>query len=325
MTTIWTGAAPAGFLVAPQLVKFLLPVLGLSAYFLAFAALPLVLLALLVAIGFMMPATRGMTGDESTLPAHLLISFVAFVFAFEVWSTLGSVAGYVKPMTLASLVPLGASGMWVIRAAKSSARATTMPPASAWLAGALFILAWPTTGFFETSFLFQHEVPAAFVADRSTLAAAAQIAGTVAAGALLHRWPSREALLQLGFAAVTIVGLATFASYPWIDNLDYFLWTPAITGVGSGGLTVLICLALVHDARRIPILAALPSIAIMVGTEFGLEVLQLVYAAAQALGMSDSSAFRAPFAAQLVIALAVPALLFAAIRKEQPARLGSPA
>jgi hypothetical protein len=314
MTTVWTGAAPAGFLVAPQLVKYLLPVFGLSAYFLAFAALPLLLLALLAGIGFILPATLGMARGEPALPVRLLVSFVAFVFAFEVWSTLGSVAGYVKPMTLASLALLGATGVEIIRAAKSSAPATTMPPASAWLVGALFVLAWPTTGFFETSFLFQQEIPADFVANRSTLAAAAQIVGTAAAGVLLHRWPAREATLQLGFAGVTILGLATFASYPWIDDLDYFLWTPAITGVGSGGLTVLICLALIRDAHRFPILAALPSIAIMVGTEIGLEVLQLVYAAAQALGMSDSDAFRAPFAAQLAIALAVPALLVAGIR-----------
>ncbi len=93
------------------------------------------------------------------------------------------------------------------------------------------------------------------------------------------------------------------------------MWTPAITGIGSGGLTVLICLAMVRDAHRFPILAALPSIAIMVGTEFGLELLQLLYAVAQGLGMSDNGAFRAPFSAQLVISFVVLALLLAAIRR----------
>ncbi len=177
MTTVWTGAAPAGFLVAPQLVKYLLPVFGLSAYFLAFSALPLVLLALLVGIGFILPSTRGMARGEPALPTHLLVSFVVFVFAFEVWSTLGSVAGYVKPMTMASLMLLAASGVGFARATKRSARATNMPAGSAWLACALFVLAWPTTGFFEASFLFQRGFPAAFVADRSTLAATAQIVG----------------------------------------------------------------------------------------------------------------------------------------------------
>ena len=50
ITTVWTGAAPAGFLAAPQLVKFVLPVLGLGGYFLAFSVLPVVVLVLLVLV-----------------------------------------------------------------------------------------------------------------------------------------------------------------------------------------------------------------------------------------------------------------------------------
>ena len=62
ITTVWTGAAPAGFLAAPQLVKFVLPVLGLGGYFLAFSAFPLVVLLLLVLVVYVQLPVRA--GDR---------------------------------------------------------------------------------------------------------------------------------------------------------------------------------------------------------------------------------------------------------------------
>ncbi len=314
LTTLWTGAAPAGFLAAPQLVKLLLPVLGLAWYFLAFATLPLLMLVLLAAIATLSPGTTANAGTraDATLPARLLVAFVAAVVAFELWSTLGSVIGYLAPATLAALPLLVAAGAWFARGAARTVDETTLPAGASWLLCALFVLQWPTTGFFETAFLYQQQYPQDFVADRSTLSAAAQIAGTLAAGALVHRWPAREPALLLAFAAATVAGLATFACYPWLASRTWYLWTPALTGFGSGGLTVLLCLALVRDAVRVPLLAALPAIAIMVGTEVGLEVLQLVLATAEAAGLDGLHAYAVLLASQFVLALTVPALLVAA-------------
>ena len=134
------------------------------------------------------------------------------------------------------------------------------------------------------------------------------------AGALAHRLPAHESPLRLAFAAATVAGLATFACYPWVASGVWFLWTPVLTGFGSGGLTVLLCLALVRSAASVALLAALPAIAIMVGTEFGLELLELVLAAAQAAGLAMRDAFGVLFGGQLALALVVPVLLVAAGR-----------
>lgn len=318
MTTLWTGSAPAGFLVAPQLVRILIPVLGLSGYFLAFSALPVVMLLLLVAIGFTLRDAEGIAPRESPLPAALLVAFLACVVAFEVWSTLGSLTGYLVPWTLASLVALAAAVAWLARGAAGLSALEREAPSSFWLLGALFVLEIPTTGFFEAAFLFQHGESAAFVANRSTLAAAAQIAGTVVAGALIHRRAAAEPALLAAFAALTLAGLASYAAYPWIAERAYFLWTPVVTGFGSGALTLVICLAVMRDAQRVLLLAALPSIAIMVGTEFGLETLQLAFAAAQAAGLAATDAYGVLFATQFALALGVPALLLTANRRGLP-------
>ena len=96
----------------------------------------------------------------------------------------------------------------------------------------------------------------------------------------------------------------------------YFLWTPAVTGFGSGALTLVVCLAVMRDAQRVLLLAALPSIVIMVGTEFGLEALQIVFAAAQAAGASADAAFASVFGAQLLFGFAVAIPLVAARRRQ---------
>lgn len=314
LTSLWTGAAPAGFLVAPQMVRLLLPVLGIGYYFLAFSALPLVLLALLGMLAFALPSVRDAGATVTVMPTHLLLAFVAAVVAFEIWTTSGSVSGYAMPLALAGLAVFAATATWLAREVKAYA----MPPSLTGMAGrlllALFVLEMPTTGFFDTAWLVQRQFAESFIADRSTLSAAAQIAGTLAAGVLVNRRPTDQTALLLGFASIAVAGLAAIAAYPWIAHPLYFLWTPAIGGFGVAGLTVLVCLVVLRDAATHPLLAALPSIAIMLGTEFGLELLQLVFAVAQAAGLGDDGAYGAIFFAQVAFALVAVGLLGVAIR-----------
>lgn len=314
LTTVWTGATPAGFLAAPQLANWLLPALGLSAYFAAFATLPLLQLALVAMAAAVLraPAGPGLLG--ATLPRPLLASFIVAVIAFEVWSTLGSIAGYLALATLAALPLLAAAIAWLARCAAGLPEAGTADRATWWLLGALFVLEVPTTGFFEAAFLFGRHLPAAFVADRATLSAASQILGTLAAGLLIHRNAPAAAPPFAAFALVTIGGLITFAGYPWARDPAYFLWTAVVTGFGTGGLTLLLCVGIVRDATRAPILAALPSIAIMIGTEVGLEALQCVLAAAKGMGLDTPDAFRLLFAAQVAAGAAVLPLVLRARR-----------
>lgn len=318
LTTLWTGAAPGGFLVAPQLVKYALPAAGLATYFAAFAALPLVLLALLLVHRLALrakPAKPATSAPDAALPARVLFAFIAVVAGFEVWSTLGSVTRYLAPATLAALLALAVLAAWLGRAVRALPTPDATVGSAYLLLAALFVVNVATTGFFEAAYLTQRFHDQAFVADRSTIAAAAQIAGTFAAGVLAHRWPTAQRLLLQGFAVVAVIGLLSYVPYPWIDARPYFLWTPAVTGFGSAGLTVLVCLAVLPAGVRLPMLAALPSIAIMLGTEFGLEALQLLFAVVTAPGTGYAAAYAVLFAAQAAVVLAVPVLLAASSRR----------
>lgn len=315
LTSLWTSAAPAGFLVAPQMVKMLLPVLGMGFYFLGFSALPLVLLVLLGVLGLALPAVRNAGTTVTALPVRMLLAFVAAVVAFEIWTTSGSVWGYAMPLTLVGLTLFAMSATWLA----GEVKAYSMPPSLTGTAGrlllALFVLEMPTTGFFDTAWLVQRQFTETFIADRSTLSAAAQFAGTLAAGVLVHRRPAADSELLLGFAGIAVAGLAAIAAYPWIAHPLYFLWTPAVGGFGVAGVTVLVCLAVLRNAATHPLLAALPSIAIMLGTEFGLELLQLVFAVARAAGVRDDGAYGAIFFAQVALAVAAMGLLGLAFRQ----------
>ncbi|MEO6565102.1 MAG: hypothetical protein ABIO63_03620, partial [Casimicrobiaceae bacterium] len=315
LTSLWIGSSPGGFLVAPQLVKVFLPVLGIGFYFLGFATLPLLLLVLLGLLGFALPAVREVTGARSALPAHLLLAFVAAVIAFEVWTSAGSVGGYGTAVALVLLAAFLVTAWTLGRAVRRYPFPPAVTGATGVLVLALFVLQFPTTGFFDTAFLTQRQFAQGFIADRATLAAAAQILGIFAAGILAHRRPAAQPALLLGFAVIAVAGLAAIAVYPWVTQPTYLLWTPVVQGFGTAGVTVLICLAIVRDAAHYPLLAALPSIAIMLGTEFGLELLQLVFALTAAAGVGVNGSYGAIFAAQVLFALAVPVLLSAAHRR----------
>ena len=319
MTTIWTGAAPAGFLAAPQLVKFVLPVLGLGGYFLAFSVFPVVVLVLLVLVVYVQSPQRAATTPAVQLPPVVLLHFVGVIAAFELWSTLGSLAGYRAPATWAGLAVLAVSVIAFARSLRAAALPSTVVGESGWLLAALFLLQLPTTGFFDTAYLFGNRMPQGFIADRSTLAAASQIAGTLLAGLALHCRPDLERRLLLAAAAITLAGVLSIAAYPWLgDARAYFLGTPALQGFGTGALTGLLVLAVMRDAVAHPVLAALPSLAIMFGTEFGLEVLELVFAAARGAGQDVHGAYATLFATQGLMALALPIVLVIALRRAVP-------
>jgi hypothetical protein len=156
-------------------------------------------------------------------------------------------------------------------------------------------------------------MPQSLVADRATLAAAAQIAGTLLAGVVLHRWRGSTPVVAWTACALVVAGVGGYAAYPWLQDAWYFMATAATAGFGVGALTLVLCLAIVRHAHKVVALAALPSIAIMIGTEVGLELLQCAFAGAQSAGMN---AFAAVFAAQTLAALGVAPLLRHALRRD---------
>jgi hypothetical protein len=155
-------------------------------------------------------------------------------------------------------------------------------------------------------------MPDALVADRATLAAAAQVVATLGAGLFVQRLPQTRSRLPMLFAVIAAAGVASYVAYPVVDGHAYFLATAVVTGLGTGGLTLLLCMELVNDAGRAALVAALPAIAIMLGTEAGLELLQVAYAAAQSAGLGGTAPYGALFGVQAVLALAVlPAVAWA--------------
>lgn len=314
LTTLWTAATPAGFLAAPQLAKLVLPVAGLGVYFAIFAAMPVVLLALVLA-ATALPAMRDDNTRDAALPVPLLVAFVAVVLAFEAWSTVGALRGYAAPLSLTVLPMLVATVAWLVRQWRV---AGGLPGGKTVLVAVLFLLQLPTTGFFEASFLFARGMPEALVADRATLAATAQVAGTLGTGLVVQYLPDTRSRLPMLFAIVAAAGVASYVAYPFVDTQVYFLATAIVTGLGAGGLTLLLCMDIVHDAGRAALVAALPAIAIMLGTEAGLELLQLAYAAAQSAGLAGTTPYGALFALQAVLALALlPAVAFARTNSAQ--------
>lgn len=314
LTTLWTLATPAGFLAAPQLVKLALPALGLGRYFALLAILPAILCA---ALALVRPVPGRVTpqSDTAQLPLRLTLAFVAVIVIFEIGTAVADIRGLRSPLAwvaLAALVPC-CIVLW------RTWRATPIPAACTgpWQASlaTLFVLQVPTTGFFDTAFLVSSGYPEAFIANRATLGAAAQIAGTLAASALVHRAPRRARTWRLAFAAIAGVGVALFLGYPLTARTALLYAAPMITGFGAAGLTLLLCLDLVRDAARAPLVAAFPSLAIMLGTEFGLESLQMAYALAGTAHGSETVRYTTVFVAQLGAALAIPLLLLVARRR----------
>lgn len=312
LTTVWTLAAPAGFLLAPQLVKVALPAVGLGRYFAGLAALPLVMALALALVPRATAAASPQSRTFAALPVRPVLAFVAAVVAFEVWTGVGDVAGFgsaAAVVALLALVALGAVLATLVRTARRDAPHPALTGGIAPLLAALFVLQVPTTGFFDTAFLVATGHDEAFIANRATLGAGAQIAATLVAVMLAHRLPAHLPRLRMAFVAVALAGIALFVGYPWATSTAYLYAAPMVTGAGAAGLTLLLCLGLVQDAARHPLRAALPSMAIMLGTEFGLEVLQMVYAVAGATDLPTTARYAAVFAAQLAAALAVPVLL----------------
>ena len=201
---MWTGATPAGFLLAPQAVKLLLPALGLGYYFAGLAVLPLLMAGVLAALPWLVARSDVHGSAASGFAPRVALAFVALVVAFELWTAAGGVAGYTRPVTLGLMAACLVAAAGFVHAWRSSARPQALAGPTTWLLAALFVLQMPTTGFFDTAFLVQRQHPQGFISDRATFAAAAQIAGTIVAGALVHRWPAAERTLRVAFALVAV-------------------------------------------------------------------------------------------------------------------------
>lgn len=306
LTTLWTSAQPIAFLFTPQLVKYVAPEIGLANYFLVFAMFPLAYLVLAVTV--LKPPTAAVVRLESagarlSVPAVGLL--LACILSFEVWTASNTLAGLTSAVSIALMLAFFGIVAWsVLYLRRRPATGPLLPRHAALLLACLFLLEIPTTGFYDTTFLVRHLCSSTLIDDRASLGAFAQIAAVFLAGAAYVRWPRTLPYLIGAGLVATLLGVAGYAYYPKVAvDENFFYLTKIATGAGVGAVTTVVVAIVMASGRNNPLVALLPALVIMFGTEFGLEILEIVFQLAKLAGRDEAGAYGAVFAAQIVAAV----------------------
>ncbi|MDB5884643.1 MAG: hypothetical protein JWR74_814 [Polaromonas sp.] len=307
LTTLWISAQPIAFLLTPQLVKYVGHDIGLGAYFLAFAMFPLAYLVLSQVV-LKTAATRTLLSPEDPpvrLPAVMVGLLLASIFAFEVWTAANSLLGLVHGVSLALMaVFLGVAGYSILYVRGQPRTGPLLPRRTALLLTSLFILEIPTTGFYDTTYLVRHLCSSALIDDRASLGALAQILTVFLAGGAYVRWPNLLPYLIGGGLLATLFGISGYAYYPHLTTDESFFYvTKMVAGAGVGVVTTVVVAIVMASGRSNPFVALLPALVIMFGTEFGLEIMEIVFQIAKLAGRDENGAYSAVFAAQIVAAV----------------------
>ncbi len=307
LTTLWTSAQPIAFLLTPQLVKYVAHDIGLAKYFLGFAAFPLAYLVLSTLVLKRQPvaAAQAAQGDGARLAVSTVILLLASILAFEVWTMFNTLLGLTSVVSLAFMLAFVAiAGYSALHIRRQPRTGPLLPRRAALLLACLFILEIPTTGFYDTTYLVTHLCSSALIADRASLGAFAQIAAVFAGGAAYVRWPALLPYLVGGGLVATLAGVVGYAWYPKVAvDESFFYLTKMVAGAGVGVVTTVVVAVVMGSGRNNPLVALLPALVIMFGTEFGLELLEIVFQVAKLTGRDDSGAYAAVFAAQIAAAV----------------------
>jgi hypothetical protein len=324
LTTLWTSAQPIAFLFTPQLVKYVAPAIGLANYFTVFAMFPLAYLALSFTV--LKPRREAPTPVErsgSSLSVRAVCLLLACILSFEVWTASNTLAGLASAVSVALMLLffaiVAAAVLYMRRQPKAG---PLLPRQAGLLLACLFIVEIPTTGFYDTTYLVRHLCSSTLIDDRASLGALAQIASVFLAGAAYVRWPRALPYLVGAGLAATLLGVAGYAWYPQVAaDESFFYITKVATGAGVGAVTTIVVALVMASGRNNPLVALLPALVIMFGTEFGLEILEIVFQLAKLAGRDEAGAYGAVFAAQIVAAVlaVVPFLVATSVPRPVPA------
>lgn len=307
LTTLWTSAQPIAFLLTPQLVKYVAPDIGLGNYFLIFAMFPLAYLVLSQTVLGSAATSSVSTLKEppARMPAPMVGLLLASIFAFEAWTASNTLLGLTNMASIALMVLFFTIGGYsVIYVRRQPRTGPLLPPSTALLLISLFILEVPTTGFYDTTYLVRHLCSSALIDDRASLGALAQILTVFLAGGAYVRWPRLLPYLIGGGLLATLFGVAGYAYYPRVAiDENFFYITKMVTGAGVGAVTTVVVAVVMASGRNNPFVTLLPALVIMFGTEFGLEMMEIVFQIAKLAGRDENSAYGAVFAAQIVATL----------------------
>ncbi len=318
LTTVWTAAQPVAFLITPQLVKYVALDIGTGNYFLIFSTLPIFYL-FLTRIVLRKPAsesTASLPLAASKIDWQTISYIIVAIAAFEAWTLSNSLAGVISPISLSLMGLFFAialiTGLYFKKKKQAQVSTSTeqsdatphkkgLPPTATFLLVGLFILEIPSTGFFDGAYLVRHLCASNLIEDRASLGAAAQIAAVVLGGAIFVRWPRYMPALLITGIVLLLLGSLGYIRYPDLPvDASFFYTSKIVASAGMGLVTTVIIGVVMAECRGNPVMALLPALVIMFGTEFGLEVLEIVYQGAKLYGMQEVEAYRVIFIAQVI-------------------------
>ncbi|KPQ08478.1 MAG: Major Facilitator Superfamily [Rhodobacteraceae bacterium HLUCCA12] len=311
LTTVWTAAQPIALLATPQLVKYVAFDIGVGNFFFVLAALPVVFL-LFVPVVFAKPADQPQP-RQVEVPWRQLAVFVLLILLFQASTISVSLAGidHLATHALMALVLVAGAAMVVFRQRLTNGP-VDLPAGVGTLMAVLFLLQISSTGLYDTAYLVRHLCSVGFIADRATYGAMAQIAGVFGAGAILLRWPqSQNPLLWLALT-LGFIGSALMLTYPGRTTDALLLITSkAILSGGVGIGTAVLVRAILAAAGTNAVIVMAPAFLILLGTEVGMESLQIVFQTTTLAGFDENVAYENVFMVQAVsIVVAIAVLLF---------------
>ncbi|WP_421783903.1 hypothetical protein [Kiloniella litopenaei] len=318
LTTVWTSAQPVAFLITPQLVKYVALDIGTGNYFLIFAIFPLFYLFLTRTVlkTPYAPSTGGETLSSEKIDWQTIGFIIITIAAFEAWTLSNSLSGVISATSLsfmgAFFVIALIAGFYlkkkrqeeILKNGNIETVKKGLPPTATFLLIGLFILEVPSTGFFDGAYLIRHLCAPSLIEDRASLGAASQIAAVALGGALFVRWPRLMPLLLLSGILLLLIGSLGFIRYPDLPvDASFFYTSKMVAQAGMGVVTTVIVGVVMAECRGNPVMALLPALVIMFGTEFGLEILEIVYQGAKLYGLQEVEAYRVIFYAQVIAIL----------------------
>ncbi len=325
LTTVWTSAQPVAFLITPQLVKYVALDIGTGNYFLIFAIFPIFYLFLTrTVLKNTHPKNTGPETEPETeiklSPAKIDWQTISYIIvaiaAFEAWTLSNSLAGVISSVSLSLMglffVTALVTGLYFKKKKQSQAANLSdepgtkkgLPPTATFLLIGLFILEIPSTGFFDGAYLVRHLCASNLIEDRASLGAAAQIAAVFLGGAAFVRWPRTMPLLLITGILLLLLGTMGYIRYPDLPvDASFFYTSKMVASAGMGLVTTVIVGVVMAECRGNPVMALLPALVIMFGTEFGLEILEIVYQGAKLYGLQEVEAYRIIFIAQVIAIL----------------------
>jgi len=309
LTTLWTAAQPIALLATPQLVKYVAFDIGVGNFFFILALLPVIFL-LFVPLVFP-KASGALTLPPVAVPWKQLAVLLGMIVLFQAATISVSLAGIdhlVTHVLMALMVSAGLA-LFLFRRRLTGAQ-TALPAGVGTLMALLFLLQISSTGLYDTAYLVRHLCSASFIADRATYGASAQIAGVFGAGAVLLRWPQLQTPLLWVALLLAFIGSTLMMMYPQrTTDTVLLIGSKALLSGGIGIGAAVLVRAILAAARSNPVIIMAPAFLILLGTEVGMESLQIVFQTTTLFGYDENVAYERVFLTQALSIVAAVAVL----------------